>query len=128
MKKYAIVLFSALLMLGYTTMAQQSDQPKPKKPTVEERVAKMTKDLGLSAAEQTQVTTLLTKQDAEMKQFYKDNSGADKESADYKAKKKEVQNKQDAELKATIGDEKYKKYQEIRKAEREAAKQTQQKP
>ena len=128
MKKYAIVLFSALLMLGYTAMAQQNDLPKPKKPTVEERVAKMTTDLGLSAAEQTQVTALFTKQDTEMKQFYKDNSGADKESADYKAKKKEVQNKQDAELKALIGDEKFKKYQEIKKAEKEAAKQAQQKP
>lgn len=128
MNKYAIALFSALLMLGYTTMAQQSDQPKPKKPTVEERVAKMTKDLGLSTAEQAQVTTLFTSQDAEMKQFYKDNAGADKESAEYKAKKKEVQIKQDAGLKAIIGDEKYKKFQEIRKAEREAAKQAQQKP
>ncbi len=127
MKKYAIVLFSALFMFAIATQAQkQKEQKNPRKTSIEERVAKMTKDLSLSADEQAQVTTLFTKQDAEMKAFYKDNTN--KESADYKPKKKELQTKHDAELKTIIGEEKFKKYQEIRKAERAAAKQADKKP
>lgn len=127
MKKHAIVLISVLFMFAFATNAQeQKSQEKPKKPTVEERVNKMARDLSLNDVEKASVKTLLEKQDAENKKFNKENP--DKESADYKTKKKELQTKQNAELKAVLGDEKYKKYQEIRKAEKEAAKQAEKKP
>lgn len=113
MKKYALLLLSALFLFAMTT---QAEGKKGKGPTIQERVAKMTTDLGLSAAEQASVTTLFEKQDAEKKQFNKDN---EKGAEDYKAKMKEMQKRQGDELKAIIGAEKYKKYQEIRKAEKE---------
>ena len=116
MKKYAILLFSALLMFALTINAQEK---KSKGPSIEVRVEKMATDLGLTDVEKASVLTLLQKQDAEKKQFTKDN---DKESAEFKPKMKELQKKQNDELKATLGDEKFQKLQALKAAERKAEK------
>jgi hypothetical protein len=119
MKKYVIFMFAALLMIASTIKAQENKEKKAKGPSIEVRVEKMATDLGLSAAEKATVTTLLEKQDAEKKQFMKDN---DKESAEFKPKMKELQKKQSAELKVAIGDEKFQKFQALRAEEKKAEK------
>jgi len=116
MKKYAIFMFAALVMFASTINAQEK---KAKGPSIEVRVEKMATDLGLSAVEKATVKTLLEKQDAEKKEFSK---SMDKENAEYKPKMKELQKKQTAELKAAIGDEKFKKMQDLKAAEKAAEK------
>ena len=121
MKKYAMLLFAALFLFALTTNAQeQMKQKKPKGPSIENRVAKMATDLGLTDAEQVKVKALLEKHDAEKKKFNAEN---DKESADFKQKMKELQKAQGVELKAVIGDEKYKKLMEIKAIEKKKDKQ-----
>jgi len=119
MKKYAIFMFAALLMFASTLKAQENKEKKAKGPSIEARVEKMSTDLALTDAEKATVKTLLEKQDAERKQFMKDN---DKESADFKPKMKELLKKHGAELKAIIGDEKFQKLQALRAEERKAEK------
>jgi len=114
MKKYAILLFSALLLFASTINAQEK---KAKGPSLEVRVEKMATDLGFTVAEKASVLTLLQKQNAEKKQFTKDN---DKESAEFKPKMKELQKKHNDELKAALGDEKFQKLQAIKAAEKKA--------
>lgn len=116
MKKYAIFMFAALLMIASTINAQEK---KAKGPSVEVRVEKMATDLGLTEAEKATVKTLLEKQDVEKKQFNKDNG---RESAEFKPKMKELQKKQSAELKAAIGDEKFQKYQALKAEEKKTEK------
>ena len=119
MKKYAIFMFAALLMFASTMNVQAKKDKKGKRPSIEMRVEKMSTDLGLSAAEKVSVKALLEKQEAEKKQFSKDNN---KTSADYKSKKRELQKKQDAELKTTIGKEKFQKYQALENGGKKAGK------
>ncbi len=126
MKKYAIVLFSALFVFALATNAQ--DKPAEKRgkgPTIEERVAKMATDLGLTDEVKASVKTLMEKQDVERKKFMTDN---DKESPDFRTKMKEFSKAQGAELKAVIGDEKFKKLQELRAAQRQSEQKPSQKP
>jgi len=112
MKKYAVIVFSALFMLALTVNAQEQTTPKKEKgPSLKERVEKMAKELSLNDAEKAKLTTLLEKHSADKKKFNAENS---KESADYKEKSKELRKAQDAELKELLGDEKYKKLQEIK--------------
>jgi Skp family chaperone for outer membrane proteins len=118
MKKYAILLFSAIFMFALATNAQdQTPTKKVKGPSIEVRVEKMATDLGLTDAVKTSVKALLEKQAAEKKKFNAEN---DKESAEYKAKLKELQKAQNAEMKALIGEDNYKKLQEIKAAEKKA--------
>ena len=119
MKKYAIFMFAALLMFASTIKAQENNEKKAKGPRIEVRVEKMATDLGLNDAEKATVKSLLEKQDAEKKEFVK---SMDKESAEFKPKMKEIQKKQSAELKATIGEEKFKKMQDLKAAEKAAEK------
>jgi Skp family chaperone for outer membrane proteins len=114
MKKFTIFMFVALLMFTTTINAQEK---KAKGPNIEASVEKMATDLGLNDAEKASVKTLLEKQNAEKKQFNKNN---DKESAEYKPKMKELQKKQNDELKATIGDEKFKKLQALKSEEKKS--------
>lgn len=118
MKKYAILLFCALFMVALSASAQDQTPPKKAKgPSIEVRVEKMATDLGLTDAEKVSVKALLEKQAAEKKKFNAEN---DKEGTEYKAKLKELQKAQNAEMKALLGDEKYKKLQEIKAAEKKA--------
>ena len=119
MKKYAIFMFAALLMFASTINAQENKEKKAKGPSIEVKLEKMASDLGLTDAEKATVKTLLEKQDAEKKQFMKDN---DKESTDFKSKMKELQKKQNDELKATLGEEKFQKLQALRAEEKKAEK------
>jgi Spy/CpxP family protein refolding chaperone len=120
MKKYAIILFSALFMLALTTNAQaQTAQKKEKGPSLKERVEKMAKELSLNDAEKAKLTTLLEKQSADKKKFNAEHS---KESADYKEKSKEFKKGQEAELKLLLGEEKYKTLQEIKEEEKKSKK------
>ncbi|MFZ4582119.1 MAG: hypothetical protein ACOYM7_05660 [Paludibacter sp.] len=121
MKKNVIALFAALFMLVLVANAQQPAGPqKPKGPSIENRVEKMATDLALTDVEKTALKDLMVKQDVEMKKF---RSEVDKESPDFKTKMKEIRTSQDAELKTLLGDEKYKKLQEIRAEMRKAAEQ-----
>jgi hypothetical protein len=117
MKKYAIFMFAALVMFASTMKAQENKEKKAKGPSIEVRVEKMASDLGLTDTEKASVKTLLEKQDAEKKEFGK---SMDKESAEFKPKMKELQKKHIAELKAAIGDEKFKKMQDLKAAEKKA--------
>lgn len=119
MKKYAIFMLAALLMFASTMKAQENKEKKAKGPSVEMTLVKMTTTLSLTTTEQANVKTLLEKQDAEKKQFNKDN---DRESADYKPKMKELQKKHNVELKALIGDERFQIWQEIKLAEKKQKK------
>ena len=119
MKKYAIFMFAAFLMFASNMNVQAKKEKKGKGPSIEMRVEKMATDLGLSAAEKASVKALLEKQEAEKKQFSKDNN---KTSTDYKSKKKELQKKQDAELLTTIGKEKFQKYQALEKGGKKTGK------
>lgn len=119
MKKYAIIMFSALLMFSSTLNALEKKDKKGKGSSIEMRVEKMATDLGLNNAEKSSVKTLLEKQEAEKKQFSKDNN---KESAEYKPKMKELQKKQNDELKALIGDAKFQKLQALKAEEKKAGK------
>ena len=119
MKKYAIFMFAALLMFASSINAQENKEKKAKGPSIEVKLEKMASDLGLTDAEKATVKTLLEKQDAEKKQFMKDN---DKESTDFKSKMKELQKKQNDELKATLGEEKSQKLQALRAEEKKAEK------
>lgn len=83
--------------------------------TPEKRAEKMATDLGLTATEKESVLALLKKQALEMAQFRKDN---DRESSDFREKSKTLRTKQDEELKAVIGAEKFQKLQTIRDEER----------
>ena len=107
-------MFVALLIFNTTINAQEK---KAKGPNIEARVEKMATDLGLNDAEKASVKTLLEKQNVEKKQFNKKN---DKESTEYKPKMKELQKKQNDELKATIGDEKFKKLQALNSEEKKS--------
>jgi hypothetical protein len=119
MKKYAIIMFSALLMFSSTLNALEKKDKKGKGSSIEMRVEKMATDLGLNNAEKSSVKTLLEKQEAEKKQFRTDNN---KESAEYKPKMKELQKKQNDELKAAIGDTKFQKLQALKAEEKKAGK------
>jgi hypothetical protein len=122
MKKYDIILFSTLFMLALTTNAQvQTSQKKEKGPSLKERVEKMAKELSLNDTEKAKLTTLLEKQSADKKKF---NAEYSKESADYKEKSKEFKKGQEAELKLLLGEEKYKKLQEIKAEEKKSQKKT----
>ena len=117
MKKYVIFIFAALFMFS-TTMSAKKDK-KGKGPSVEVRVEKMTTDLGLNDTEKAAVKTLLEKQDAEKKQLFQDN---DKKSAEFKPKMKELRKKQDDELKATLGVEKFQKLKALEPADKKSGK------
>ena len=119
MKKYVIFMFAALFMFATTMDAKGKKNKKGKVPSIEVRVEKMSTDLGLNDAEKASVTTLLQKQDAEKKQFNKDN---DKESPEYKPKMKELEKKQNEELKAVIGEEKFQKLKAMKPARKKAEK------
>ncbi len=123
MKKYVISLFSVLFMFVMVCKAQQPTGPqKPKGPSIENRVDKMATDLGLSEVEKSALKDLLTKQDADIKKFRAEN---DKDSPEFKNKYKEFRKSQEAELKTTLGEEKFNKWQTIRA---EMRKNTEQKP
>lgn len=117
MKKYAIFMLAALVMFASALNAQENKEKKAKGPGVEVRVEKMATDLGLSDAEKASVKTLLEKQDAEKKEFSKNT---DKESPDFKPKMKELQKKQNDELKAAIGEEKFQKLQSLKAEEKKS--------
>lgn len=116
MKKYFFLMFSMVLFFSFSSFAQDSTPAKKGKSGLENKVDKITADLGLNDSEKATVTSLFTKQAADLKAFR--TSNPDKESADFKAKQKEFRGTQDAELKAVIGDAKFKKLQEIRAAEK----------
>jgi len=102
MKKYAILLFSALFMFSLTTNAQdQNTRKKNKKLGTEARVEKMSTDLGLSDTDKAKVKTLLEKQAVELKSFYAENN---KEDTDYKTKLKTLKKAQSTEMKALVGE------------------------
>ena len=126
MKKYAFVLFSALVMYALATNAQEKPEGKKGKgPSIEVRVEKMATDLGLTDAVKASVKTLMEKQDVERKKFMTEN---DRESPDFKTKMKEFQKAQGGELKAIIGDENYKKLQALRAEQKKAEQKPEQKP
>jgi hypothetical protein len=121
MKKYVIVLFSALFMLVLSGNAQQPNNPqRPKGPSIENRVDKMATDLGLTELEKTALKELFVKQDADMKKF---RETVNRESPDFKDKMKEMRKTQDDELKSVIGEEKFNKWQAIRAEMRKNAEQ-----
>lgn len=128
MKKYLMMILATVFMSTVAVNAQDQTPPQDKKGdktevgrpdraqfTPEKRVEKMATDLGLTAAEKESVLTLLKKQGLESAQFRKD---IDRESADYRTKSKELRTKQDEELKAIIGAERFQKLQTIRDEER----------
>lgn len=119
MKKYVVFMCAVLTLFSVSTNAKENNGKGDKKPSIEQRVEKMATDLNLTETEKTAVKSLFEKQDAEKKQFMKDNN---KENADFKPKMKELQKKQDAELKAVIGDEKFKKYLELKAEEKKKEK------
>ncbi len=114
MKTNFAFLVSLLMMISISLSAQQQNEAKPKGPTLEQRVEKMATDLGLTDTEKATVTTLLKKHAAEMKEL---RAEPDKQSDAFKAKMKELRKSQENELKALLGEEKYAKLLEIRKAE-----------
>ena len=121
MKKYVIVLFSALFMLVLSGNAQQpNNSQRPKSPSIENRVDKMATDLGLTELEKTALKELFVKQDADMKKF---RETVNRESPDFKDKMKEMRKTQDDELKSVIGEEKFNKWQAIRAEMRKNAEQ-----
>jgi len=112
MKKYVIVLLSALFMSTMVIYAQQPNGPKRSQAaSVESRVEKMATDLGLTEVEKTAVKELFVKQDADLKKF---RETTDRESSDFREKMLEMRKTQDAELKAVIGEEKFNKWQTMR--------------
>jgi hypothetical protein len=128
MKKYLMMVLATVLMSTVAIKAQDQTSSQDTKSnktevgrtdrtqfTPEKRVEKMATDLGLSETEKASVLTLLKKQGIEFAQFRKD---VDRESADYRTKSKELRTKQDEELKAIIGAEKFQKLQAIRDEER----------
>lgn len=115
MKKYAIFMFAALMLLASSVKAQENKEKKAKGPGIEVRVEKMATDLGLNDAEKASVKNLLEKQDAEKKELSK---SIDKESPDFKPKMKEMQKKHNEELKAILGEDKFQKFQAIRAEEK----------
>jgi len=120
MKKYSMILFSVLVMFAIATSAQeQTKQKKAKGQSIENQVEKMATDLGLNDSEKVKVKTLLEKQQAERKKF---NSENNKENADYNQKMKDFRKAQSAELKAVLGNEKFKKWQEMKAAANKAQK------
>ncbi len=121
MKKNVIALFAALFMLVLIANAQQpAGQQKQKGPSIENRVEKMATDLGLTDVEKTALKDLMVKQEADMKKF---RTEVDKESPDFKTKMKEIRTSQEAELKAVLGEAKFKKLMEIRAEMKKAAEQ-----
>jgi len=121
MKKNVIALFAALFMLVLVANAQQpAGQQKQKGPSIENRVEKMATDLGLTDVEKTALKDLMVKQEADMKKF---RTEVDKESPDFKTKMKEIRTSQEAELKAVLGEAKFKKLMEIRAEMKKAAEQ-----
>ena len=117
MKKKLFLAFTMVLFFSVTIFSQNpSGGNQGKKSGLENRVEKLATDLGLNDSEKAAVMTLFTKQAADLKAFRTDNP--DKESSDFKAKQKEFRTVQDAELKAVIGDAKFKKMQELRATER----------
>jgi Spy/CpxP family protein refolding chaperone len=119
MKKNVIALFAALFMLVLVVNAQQPAGPqKQKGPSIENRVEKMATDLGLTDVEKTALKDLMVKQEADMKKF---RTEVDKESPDFKTKMKEMRTNQETELKAVLGEAKFKKLMEIRAEMKKAA-------
>ena len=128
MKKHAILVLSFGLLLSASVSAQEQVPTTEKRAekkefkqgerpqvSAEKRAVKMAKDLSLTDVEKANVQTLLEKQDIESAKF---RSEVSKESEDFKPKFKEFRKKQDAELKAVIGDEKFQKLQDIRAEQR----------
>ena len=120
MKKYLIILFSVLFVFSLTTNAQeQAKQKKGKGKGIEKQAEKMAVDLGLNGPEKAQFITLLQKQQADRKKFTSENL---KESAEYKQKLKNLRKAQETELKALLGNNQFKKYQELKKSGRKSTK------
>jgi len=128
MKKYAILVLAFGFMLSVSISAQDQIPSQGKRGekkelrqgdrvqiTPETRASKMAKDLNLSDTEKVNVQSLFEKQDVESAKF---RSEVSRESDDFRPKFKEFRLKQDAELKAVIGDEKFQILQDIRTEQR----------
>lgn len=120
MKTNLVFLVSLFMMVSIGLSAQEQTEVKPKGPTLEQRVEKMATDLGLSETEKADVKTLLKKHAAEMKEL---RAEPDKASDAFKAKMKELRKGQENELKMLLGEERYAKLVQIRKAEQQLKKQ-----
>jgi len=121
MKKYVILALATAILFGLTATAQNQTPPqgrnegskemrKGDKPQLspEKRADRMTKELGLSDVEKTQVQALLEKRDAKRKQ----NIGELSKIKEEKRIQFEADRKiQDAELEKIIGKEKFQKFQ-----------------
>lgn len=116
MKKNLIAILSLCLLFATNVQAQEK---KEKAPSIEVRVEKMATQLSLNDEEKAKVKTLMEKQAAEKKEVSKE---FEKGSDELKAKMKEVNAKQNEELKALIGEDKFKKWQAILAEERKANK------
>ena len=113
------ILFSLSLMM----QAQNRPSDGRVQQTPKERAAEMTKQLELTADQQTQVEALFVKQDEERAKFRKENrannqaAGADREKM--RTQFLERRKAENAELEKIIGTEKMKEYQKYLNENRE---------
>jgi len=124
MKKYAVLVFIFLLVVGFTVSAQDQtstparkgqmrEQRKGDQSTItpEKRAERMATDLGLTNAEKVKVQALFEKQDAKMKAQHAEMKKVREEQ---RAKIESERKVQDQELEKIIGKEKFQKHQSMR--------------
>ncbi|MDP4238994.1 MAG: Spy/CpxP family protein refolding chaperone [Bacteroidota bacterium] len=125
MKKLVMLAVATVFMCSASVMAQSSVINKVKETKVvkqtettvvvsaKARAEKMAKDLKLTDAQKTQVTSLFTKQDASVAKLKAESKVG---SADYKTKLAAIQKSGDEQIQNIVGKDKFQQYQGSLKA------------
>jgi len=127
MKRYAMVVMTTMLMVGFTTMAQnrppvknlrgeraELKTVKREMATPEKRVERMAKELELNTTQTRDLKVLFEKQDAKR---HEEMENLKKLRAEMKTKKEAERKTDDAALAKILGQEKYHQF-ELKRAER----------
>ena len=127
MKKYAMVVMTTMLMVGFTTMAQnrppvknlrgeraELKTVKREMESPEKRAEKLAKELELNATQTSDLKVFFEKQDAKR---YQEMENLKKLKAEIKAKKEAERKTDEVALAKILGQEKYHQF-ELKRAER----------
>ena len=126
MKKYAFLIMTAVIMFSMAISAQQPNSPQGnngerKMVSAQMRAERLAKQLNLTDEQKAKVQAVYEKNDVD---FAKLRDEVKKDDPSFKTKMKEFRERQDAEIKAAIGDEKYAELQKLNEERRQKMKET----
>jgi Skp family chaperone for outer membrane proteins len=125
MKRHILFVSAIILSLFFTSLnAQPQGQRQPRTPesTAKSQVEWMTKELSLNQATQTKVYDIFLKYEKKLAEERKKLMAADNREA-MRAKRTEINNERDKELKTALGDKTFELYKTRLEARRAAMQQ-----